>query len=177
MDGSNTPVQSYDRAVENLAQACADSAVDLGASLEAVSEALRAGTTLAELKGMTGEECEAAYEAVAGLISEGRHQEALPAALMLAAHMPGDGRFSFAAACCLRRAGEPRLAAPLFALSLQVREDPATVYQLGECWAAVGQHEEAARCFDAVQLFCDDDEHDDLARRAREAAGIVRAQA
>jgi hypothetical protein len=161
-----------------MANACAgeDAVTALQASLQSAAARLQAGKSLAEIKGMSHADCEAIHDAVHDLIREDKHAEALPSALMLAAHAPADGRFSFAAGYCLQITGAPGLALAFYGVSLHAREDAATVLRLGECWAAVGNVDEALRCFEAVPLLCEDGDTAELVSIARAAARSVQDQ-
>jgi tetratricopeptide (TPR) repeat protein len=160
----------YAEAVDAMARACAEAATDFPAAIEQAAPQMESGLTLAEIRGMSSEDCEAMYRRVDSLVREQRYPDALPTALMLAAHWPGDARFLFAAGLCLQLTGEPQLALGFHARSLELHAQPETALQLGECWAAAGNSAEALRCFEVAAMLSDDLEPGGFISVATEAA-------
>lgn len=166
----------YQTAIEQLMRACASGISDLGASLQSCTEALEAGATLAEIKGISTAQCDAIHEAIIELISQGRSPDAVRPALTLAMHAPQDPRFCFTAGLCLQTSGNPQLAMGMYAMSLQARPTATATLRLGECWVALGKDDEALSCFESAAELCGHDE-EELAQRAAEAMDSVRLRA
>lgn len=145
----------------------ADHAVALAQQAMAAWET---GHTLAELKGLAGEDLAALYKVALTLAEDSRWDKAAPIALQLALHAPGEARFSFLAGTCLQRLGDFRHALGMFGASLFVEQMPVTVFRLGECLAASGEREQAHRAFhETVELCRGNDDWRELQDRAARA--------
>lgn len=170
--------RAYELAIDQMITDCAEGGEALEAAARDARDELLAGATLAQVKGISHEQCEAVYEAVVHLMHEGRHEQALPPALLLAAHAPDDARFLLAAGGCLQFTGQHARAIPLYGGALLAQPGAAVAFRLGECFAAAGFEEQALECFDAaVQLYDRDEDHHQLAEFAAAAAAAVRSGA
>ena len=163
----------YNETLDAASVACANALDELRLCAERNAAQLKAGATLAEIKGIPAEDSESLYRAVAALMAQERFADALPIAALLAAHMPLDARFTFATGTCLQILGEANLAAAFYGVALQVRADAATTFRLGECLASLGLQDQALQCFSAVTDLADDDD-DELVEFANAAAASVR---
>ncbi|MDO9436089.1 tetratricopeptide repeat protein [Hydrogenophaga sp.] len=102
------------------------------------------GTTLAEAKGMTGEELESWYETGYGLFQEEAWRDALTVFTYLTAHDPFDIRFTFAAGMCFQQLDDALAATVAYAQALMLDSERADIaYRLGEALADIGQTPQA----------------------------------
>lgn len=165
---------AYEAMVEEALQHCGQASEIFESEVAREMERLQAGFTLAEARGISHAQCESLYDAVVYLMAQARHGEALSPALVLASHAPADGRFTFAAACCLQATDRHAQAIPLYSASILAKPGALAAFRLGECLAAVGMEDEALQCFDSVPRHGDVAQHPELAAAADAAAVALR---
>jgi Flp pilus assembly protein TadD len=143
--------------------------------VRAEAELLATGETLADLKGMTHDDCEAAYSAAVTLFDQGRLDDASAVSMLLAVHAPNDPRFSLAAGMCHERLGRHEIAVPMFALSHLAEPSASTLLRLAASLSATGKTAEALRCFEEVESVAVPGKDDDIAAEAVRLARALRS--
>jgi tetratricopeptide (TPR) repeat protein len=103
---------------------------------------------------------EAFYGLARKLCNEGEFRHALPIALQLALRS-GESRFAFLAASCLQRLGQSDFAASMYSACLLIAPGHvAAMFRLGECFAAMGDAENAIDSFEsAIEMGRSDSAH------------------
>lgn len=122
---------------------------DMPDKLFQLNENLGKGMQKARFTQWHDEEVERVYSQAYALFEAQRYQEALPMALYLTIHRPLDQRFMFMAGLILQLLGDPLLAAGFFATLLVI--DPnfmPAAFRLAECYATLGEQQEAFEIFE-----------------------------
>eukprot|EP01036_Dinobryon_divergens_P011385 gene11385-15318_t len=111
---------------------------------------LEHGVTLADLRGISGDELDALYQIAHADYTAGQYLSALAVALQLVQHSPIEARYQFLYALCLQQVGQPKSALNHYAVAWALdRTNAALTFHMGECHAALGDLEAATDAFEA----------------------------
>lgn len=132
---------------------------------------LFAGETLAEMNEVPFEELEAAYAQACAHVDREDFNSALELLLYVVVHDPYDFRFQFGYALCLHQLGQVADAARHYGLAWMLDpSDAGSAFRLGECHAALGDHDAAAEAFHTAIALCNPPHLQSEIRLASEAA-------
>lgn len=136
-----------------IAAAC-ESLAGMSDFLERCSQALHAGHSAGELRGMSTDDYEALYAVAMTLYDAKDHERALPVALALVAHEPRVVKYCYLAGLCLQRLDRHRAAVAMYLLALNQDSNHApSAFRVGECCVALEDEEGARRAYEhAVEL-------------------------
>lgn len=105
---------------------------------------LEHGVTLADLRGISGDELDALYQIAHADYTAGQYLSALAVALQLVQHSPIEARYQFLYALCLQQVGQLKSALNHYAVAWALdRTNAALTFHMGECHAALGDLEAA----------------------------------
>ena len=131
-----------------IAAAC-ESLAGMSEFLGQCAEALNAGHSAGELRGMTAEDHEALYAVAMTLYDAKDHERALPVALALVAHEPRVVKYSYLAGLCLQRLRRHNAAVALYLLALnQDATHAPSAFRVGECCVGMGDEDGARRAYE-----------------------------
>ena len=95
---------------------------------------LEHGVTLADLRGISGDELDALYQIAHADYTAGQYLSALAVALQLVQHSPIEARYQFLYALCLQQVGQPKSALNHDAVAWALdRTNAALTFHMGEC--------------------------------------------
>jgi len=111
---------------------------------------LEHGVTLADLRGISGDELDALYQIAHADYTAGQYLSALAVALQLVQHSPIEARYEFLYALCLQQVGQLKSALNHYAVAWALdRTNAALTFHMGECHAALADLEAATDAFEA----------------------------
>lgn len=170
-----TPPVHPDPVLQGAIAAACESLAGMNDFLERCSDALRAGHSAGELRGMTSEDHEALYAVAMALYEAKDHERALPVALALVAHEPRVLKYCYLAGLCLQRLGRHGAAVAMYLLALNQDSTHApSAFRVGECCMALGDEEGARRAYEhAVELGRSDERFRHLQAEAMVRLGRV----
>lgn len=129
------------------------------------------GATLAEINQVPLEQLEVIYAQACAHVDEDDFEGALERLLYVVVHDPYDFRFQFGYALCLHQLGQVADAAKHYGLAWMLDpSDAGSAFRLGECHAALGDHEAAAEAFHTAIALCNPPDLQPEIRLASESA-------
>jgi len=132
-----------------------------------LAEVLGRGGTLADLHGISDDECEALYALGYGLYEQRRYEDALKVLAFLVAHNHMEHRYLMALGSAAQVLGKYRDALQQFAAATLLDPlEPLSVLQSAECLLALGKHSPAAESLSLALEMCKPGRHDAIKERA-----------
>jgi len=143
-----------DPVIEGAIAASRQSLAGLPAFAEQCSDALKAGHSAGDLRGMSTEDYEALYAVALKLYDARDYERALPVSLALVAHEARSVKYAYLAGLCLQNLKRHREAAVMYLLALgQDATHAPSAFRMGECCAALGEDEASQQAYaHAVEL-------------------------
>lgn len=141
------PVHSDPATAGVIAAAC-QSLAGMHDFAEHNAHALQGGHSAGDLRGMRTQDYEALYAVAMALYGSADYERALPVSLALMAHEARSAAYSYLAGLCLHQLQRHREAAVMYLIALgqDAAHAPAAL-RLGECCAALGEHEAAQQAY------------------------------
>lgn len=163
-----SPPAHPDPVIDGAITASCRSLAGLQACAEQCPDALNAGHSAGDLRGMNAGDHEALYAVALKLYEAKDHERALPVALALVAHEARSVRYTYLAGRCLQQLGRHREAAVMYLLALGQDDTHApSAFRMGECCAALGEHEASQQAYEhAVELGRSDERYRHLQSEA-----------
>lgn len=132
-----------------------------------LAEVLGRGGTIADMHGISEDECEALYTLGYGLYEQRRYDDALKVLAFLVAHNHMEHRYLMALGSTAQVLGKYRDALQQFAAATLLDPlEPLSVLQSAECLLALGKQGPAAESLSLVLEMCKPDRHDAVKERA-----------
>lgn len=143
-----------DPVIEGAIAASCQSLAGMQAFADQCSDALQAGHSAGDLRGMTSEDYEALYAVALKLYDAKDYERALPVSLALVAHEARSVKYAYLAGLCLQKLKRHREAAVMYLLALgQDATHAPSAFRMGECCSALGEDEAAQQAYEhAVEL-------------------------
>jgi len=157
-----------------------DAVTDYDAMRDALVRTLGTGGTIASLKGVSDDECEALYTLGYGLYEKGRHADALKVLAYLVSLNHSEYRYLIALGATAQAMGkfEDALQQYMAATLLEPLEPLAALHS-AQCLLELGHHEEALQSAELAIAICEQGEpgqHDRVLERARALRGAATAR-
>lgn len=149
-----------DPVIQGAIAASCESLAGLPAFAGQCSDALQAGHSAGDLRGMNTRDYEALYAVALKLYKAKDHERALPVALALVAHEARSVKYTYLAGLCLQKLGRHREAAVMYLLALgQDATHAPSALRMGECCAVLGEHEASQQAYAHAVALGRADEH------------------
>jgi len=157
-----------DPAIEGAIAASCQSLAGMQAFAEQCSDALNAGHSAGDLRGMNTNDYEALYAVALKLFNAADYERALPVSLALVAHEARSVKYAYLAGLCLQQLKRHREAAVMYLLALgQDATHAPSAFRMGECCAALGEDEASRQAYEhAVELGRGDERYRHLQSEA-----------
>lgn len=152
----------------NATQHAGYSQEEYAALHDQVVDTFSRGGTIADLHGISDDECEALYTLGYGLYEKGRYPDALKVLGYLVSLNHSEHRYLVALGACAQAMGKhPDALQQYMAATLLDPLDPVPVYYSAQCLLDLGQHAAAIESCDLAVAMCKDDGHAMLLERAK----------
>lgn len=132
---------------------------DLNGFAERHANALQAGRSAGDLRGLTADDHERQYGMAMALYQAANYARALPLSLVLVAHEARSAKYSYLAGLCLQKLQHHREAVALYLMAL--KQDAGHVpaaFRMGECCTALGESDAARQAYEHVLALSRGDE-------------------
>ncbi len=128
----------------------------------------KSGGTMAQVMGVTDEQCEVMYAYGHSLYALGKYDDAFKVFAQLVTYDHMDSRYQMALASAMQMTGRYEEALQQYVVVTVMRlDDPAPVFHCAECLLALGRPEEARDSLElVVSALCKPGEHDFIKARA-----------
>lgn len=140
-----------------------------------ILELWTSGGALAQLKGITDEECEAMYAYGHSLYAQRKYNDAFKVFALLVTYDHMNSRYQFALASALQMTGRYEEALQQYLVVTVMRlDDPVPVFHSAECLLALGRPEEARESLELMMAdLCTPGRHDAIKARAEALLGAI----